>query len=136
CADVTRIEQIIMNLVLNAAKFTPAGGQITVRVQLDREYAVLRVIDTGDGIAPQVLPRIFQLFEKGDRAAARSLGGLGIGLALVRKLVLLHSGTIEARSGGRGRGSEFVVRLPMMPVNALKTAVEKPSEKALDSAST
>jgi signal transduction histidine kinase len=136
CADVTRIEQIIMNLVLNAAKFTPAGGQIIVRVQPDREFAVLRVIDSGDGIDPQVLPRIFQLFEQGDRCVARSLGGLGIGLALVQKLVLLHSGTIEARSAGRGRGSEFVVRLPMLPVTALKKAVEKPLAQALDSTST
>src|SRR5262245_37532972 len=92
CADVTRIEQIIMNLVLNAAKFTPAGGQISVGVERDREYAVLRVRDNGEGINPNVLPRIFQLFEQGDRPVARSLGGLGIGLALVQKLVLLHSG--------------------------------------------
>ncbi len=123
CADVTRIEQIIMNLVLNAAKFTPAGGQISVGVQRDREYAVLRVRDNGDGINPNVLPRIFQLFEQGDRPVARSLGGLGIGLALVQKLVLLHSGTIEARSAGRDRGSEFVVRLPMMPVTAPKVTL-------------
>jgi len=122
-ADVTRIEQIIMNLVLNAAKFTPAGGQIIVGVQPDGDYAVLRVIDNGDGIHPDVLPRIFQLFEQGDRPPAQSNGGLGIGLALVQKLVLLHSGTIEARSAGPGQGSEFAVRLPMMPVTPSKTPV-------------
>jgi signal transduction histidine kinase len=135
CADVTRIEQIIMNLVLNAAKFTPSGGQIIVRVQPDREFAVLRVTDNGNGINPQVLPRIFELFEQGDRRVARSLGGLGIGLALVQKLVVLHCGTIEARSAGRGRGSEFVVRLPMIPVTTPKRPVEGIG-KALDSAST
>jgi len=122
-ADVTRIEQIIENLVLNAAKFTPAGGQIIVGVQPDGDYAVLRVADNGDGIHPDVLPRIFQLFEQGDRPPAQSNGGLGIGLALVQKLVLLHSGTIEARSAGPGQGSEFVVRLPMMPVTPSKTSV-------------
>ena len=120
CADVTRIEQIIMNLVLNAAKFTPVGGQIIVRVQPDREFAILRVIDSGAGIDSKVLPRIFQLFEQGDQTVAGSLGGLGIGLALVQKFVLLHSGTIEARSAGPGRGSEFVVRLPTIPVTGLK----------------
>jgi len=106
-----------------AAKFTPAGGQIIVGVQPDGDYAVLRVIDNGDGIHPDVLPRIFHLFEQGDRPLARSNGGLGIGLALVQKLVLLHSGTIEARSAGPGQGSEFVVRLPMMPVTPSKTPV-------------
>jgi signal transduction histidine kinase len=120
-ADVTRIEQIIENLVLNAAKFTPAGGQIIVGVQPDGDYAVLRVADNGDGIHPDVLPRIFQLFEQGDRPPAKLNGGLGIGLAVVQKLVLLHFGTIEARSAGPGQGSEFVVRLPMMPVTPSKT---------------
>src|SRR5205809_3122760 len=119
-ADVTRIEQIIENLVLNAAKFTPAGGAIIVGVQPDGDYAVLRVADNGNGINPDVLPRIFQLFEQGDQPPARS-GGLGIGLAVVQNLVLLHFGTIEARSAGPGQGSEFVVRLPMMPVTPSKT---------------
>src|SRR5205809_7173254 len=119
-ADVTRIEQIIVNLVLNAAKLTPAGGQIIVGVQPDGDYAVLRVADNGNGINPDVLPRIFQLFEQGDQPPARS-GGLGIGLAVVQNLVLLHFGTIEARSAGPGQGSEFVVRLPMMPVTPSKT---------------
>ena len=82
-ADVTRIEQIIENLVLNAAKFTPAGGQIIVGVQPDGDYAVLRVADNGNGINPDVLPRIFQLFEQGDQPPARSNGGLGIGLAML-----------------------------------------------------
>src|SRR5215510_9972589 len=122
-ADITRIEQIIENLVLNAAKFTPAGGQIIVGVQSDGDYAVLRVADNGNGINPDVLPRIFRLFEQGDQPPARSNGGLGIGLAVVQKLVLLHFGTIEARSAGPGQGSEFVVRLPMMPVTPSKTSV-------------
>ena len=101
-ADVTRIEQVITNLLNNAVKFTPAGGQITVSVHHEGDSAMLRVVDNGRGIAPDLLPRIFQLFE-------------GIGLILVQNLVRMHSGTVEAKSEGPGRGSEFMVRLPMMP---------------------
>ncbi len=114
-ADVTRIEQVITNLLNNAVKFTPAGGQITVSVHHEGDSAMLRVVDNGRGIAPDLLPRIFQLFEQGDRSLARSEGGLGIGLTLVQNLVRMHSGTVEAKSEGPGRGSEFMVRLPMMP---------------------
>ena len=114
-ADVTRIEQVITNLLNNAVKFTPPGGQITVSVHHEGDSAMLRVVDNGRGIAPDLLPRIFQLFEQGDRSLARSEGGLGIGLTLVQNLVRMHSGTVEAKSEGPGRGSEFMVRLPMMP---------------------
>src|SRR5206468_6263700 len=128
-ADVTRIEQVMTNLLNNAAKFTPAGGQISVRVQRDGDFGVLRVIDTGRGIAPELLPRIFQLFEQGDQSLARCEGGLGIGLTLVQNLVRMHFGTVEAKSEGAGRGSEFIVRLPMLPVvpaQSSKTAAQPP----------
>jgi len=128
-ADVTRIEQIITNLLNNAVKFTPPGGQITVRVHAEGDSAVLRVIDNGRGVAPELLPRIFQLFEQGDRSLARSEGGLGIGLTLVQDLVRMHFGTVEAKSEGPGRGSEFIVRLPMLPVvpaQSSKTAAQPP----------
>src|SRR5437016_306929 len=104
-ADVTRIEQVITNLLNNAVKFTPAGGQITVSVHHEGDSAMLRVVDNGRGIAPDLLPRIFQLFEQGDRSLARSEGGLGIGLTLVQNLVRMHSGTVEAKSEGPGRGA-------------------------------
>jgi two-component system CheB/CheR fusion protein len=115
-ADGTRIEQVITNLLNNAAKFTPAGGQVTVSVHREGDSAVLRVLDNGSGIAPELLPRIFRLFEQGDRSLARSEGGMGIGLTLVQNLVRMHFGTVEANSEGLDRGSEFIVRLPMMPV--------------------
>ena len=127
-ADVTRIEQVIANLVNNAAKFTPARGLISVRVERDREWAVLRVKDNGRGIAPDLLPRIFELFMQGNGSSLdRSEGGLGIGLTLVQNLVEMHSGTVEAKSGGPGLGSEFIVRLPLLPV--VPAAVSSPSGK-------
>lgn len=128
-ADATRIEQVITNLVNNAMKFTPAGGRVSVIVERDRDSAVLRVRDTGRGIAPELLPHIFDLFTQGDRSLARSEGGLGIGLTLVQNLVRMHSGTVEARSEGPGHGSEFVVRLPMQPVVPLPSAkkAERPA---------
>jgi signal transduction histidine kinase/CheY-like chemotaxis protein len=111
-ADETRIEQILGNLLGNALKFTPAGGQITVTVEVDGPEAVLRVEDAGAGISPDLLPRIFDLFIQGQTTLHRREGGLGIGLTLVRRLVDLHRGRIEAASEGPGRGSVFTVRLP------------------------
>lgn len=111
-ADPTRLEQIVTNLVDNAMKYTPAGGSVDIAVAREGEQAILRVKDTGRGIAPDVLPRVFELFAQGDQSIDRALGGLGIGLALSRRLVELHGGTIEAYSAGSGKGTEFVVRLP------------------------
>jgi signal transduction histidine kinase/CheY-like chemotaxis protein len=111
-ADETRIEQILGNLLGNALKFTPAGGQITVTAEVDGPEAVLRVEDAGAGISPDLLPRIFDLFIQGQTTLHRREGGLGIGLTLVRRLVDLHRGRIEAASEGPGRGSAFTVRLP------------------------
>jgi signal transduction histidine kinase/CheY-like chemotaxis protein len=111
CADPTRLDQVVLNLLTNAMKFTPAGGTIRVRVGPEGDEAVLRVEDTGVGISPELLPRVFDLFTQGERGLDRRHGGLGIGLTLVRRLVEMHGGRVEAHSPG-GRGSEFIVRLP------------------------
>jgi signal transduction histidine kinase len=112
--DSTRLEQVVVNLLNNAAKYTDEGGQIWITVEQERGEVVLRVWDTGVGIAPELLPRIFDLFTQADRTLDRSQGGLGIGLSLVQRLVELHGGTVEAHSAGLGQGSEFIVRLPAM----------------------
>ncbi len=111
-ADAARLEQVVVNLLTNAAKYTADGGRITLSVRQGGDECVLRVKDTGVGIAPELLPRIFDLFTQADRTLDRSQGGLGIGLALVQRLVDLHEGTVEAFST-LGQGSEFVVRLPI-----------------------
>jgi PAS domain S-box-containing protein len=113
-ADLTRIEQILANLLHNAAKFTEPGGEISLAAEPQGSEVLLRVRDTGAGIDPGLLPRIFDLFVQEERSLARSQGGLGIGLTLVRTLVERHGGTIEAASEGPGRGSEFRVRLPLI----------------------
>ncbi|MDR5798027.1 hybrid sensor histidine kinase/response regulator [Caballeronia sp. LZ008] len=113
--DPVRIEQVVWNLLGNAVKFTTAGGTIRISVTADERYAKLEVIDTGIGISPEFLPKVFELFSQGE--AAESVGprraGLGIGLALVRELVRAHGGSIEATSPGKGLGSAFSVRLPL-----------------------
>ena len=123
-ADPTRIDQILVNLLNNAAKYTDAGGRITLAVAREGDEAVVRVRDTGIGIAADMLPRIFDLFAQADNSLARSRGGLGIGLALVRNLVQMHGGVIEARSEGLGRGCEFVVRLPALPQREAQAAAD------------
>lgn len=129
--DVTRMEQVISNLLNNAMKFTPSGGQITITVEREAEWAVLRVQDTGRGISADFLPKVFDLFTQADRTLARSEGGLGIGLTLVRDLVRMHHGVVEARSDGPGRGSEFVVKLPMMTAGPSESTVETLSRRAV-----
>jgi PAS domain S-box-containing protein len=111
--DETRITQIVLNLLNNASKFTPPGGHVSLSLEKVDEKAAIRVKDDGMGIAPDLLPRMFDLFVQGERGLDRSEGGLGLGLALVRRLVHLHGGTVSASSPGRGRGSEFEVRLPL-----------------------
>jgi CheY-like chemotaxis protein/anti-sigma regulatory factor (Ser/Thr protein kinase) len=112
--DLTRLAQVLANLLNNAAKYTDEGGQIWLSAERAGGTVVLRVRDTGIGIATEVLPSVFDLFVQADRSLARSEGGLGIGLTLVKRLVELHGGTVEAHSEGPGRGSEFVVRLPAL----------------------
>ena len=111
-ADSTRIIQVVGNLLENAAKYTPRGGEISVTGYCERGEVVVCVRDTGIGISPEMLPRVFDLFVQSDPFLARSEGGLGVGLTLARTLVELHGGSINAHSEGSGRGSEFVVRLP------------------------
>lgn len=118
-ADPSRIEEVLVNLLNNAAKYTPDGGRIGVSCEHhregDKQFALLRVGDNGVGIDQELLPRIFDLFTQADRSLARSAGGLGIGLALAHRLVTLHGGSIWATSAGPGMGSEFTVRLPLVP---------------------
>ncbi len=113
-ADPTRLEQIVWNLLSNAVKYTPEGGSIAINVSREANEAVLRVRDNGIGIAPELLPLVFNLFTQADDSLARTQGGLGIGLALVRSLVEMHGGRVMASSEGPGRGSEFVVILPAL----------------------
>jgi PAS domain S-box-containing protein len=112
--DATRLAQVVLNLLNNAAKYTPEGGHIRLSVAAEDGAVVLRVADDGEGIAPELLPRVFDLFTQASRTPDRTQGGLGIGLTLVRRLVELHGGTVAARSAGPGRGAEFLVRLPRL----------------------
>ena len=121
-ADAARLEQIVVNLLTNAAKYTEHGGHIWLSVEQNGNDCVLRVRDTGVGIAPELLPRVFDLFTQAERSLARSQGGLGIGLALVRRLVEMHEGWVEAHSA-LGQGSEFVVTLPV----AISSGAQVPS---------
>jgi len=123
--DPTRLEQILVNLLTNAVKFTPVGRAIGVRVRAEVDTAVLVVEDEGIGISDEILPRIFDLFFQGERTAARSEGGLGIGLTLVKTLTELHGGSVEARTGGPGLGSTFVIRLPRVLIPS--TAARRPA---------
>jgi signal transduction histidine kinase/ActR/RegA family two-component response regulator len=112
-ADPTRLEQIISNLLTNAFKYTPSGGAIEVEVRTEAGEAVLVVNDSGIGIPADLLPQVFDVFVQGEDLLDRQQGGLGLGLALVRQLVMLHGGSVTAESAGTGRGSTFIVRLPL-----------------------
>ena len=114
-ADVTRLAQVFANLLNNAAKYTPDGGRITLVARREGGEAVVSVADTGVGIPEAMLPRVFEMFTQVDRSLEKAQGGLGIGLTIVDRLVRMHGGTVEAKSGGPGKGSEFEVRLPVVP---------------------
>jgi signal transduction histidine kinase len=111
--DRLRLSQVFANLLNNAAKYTEPGGTVTLTAERDADQAVIRVRDTGVGIPPDVLPHVFELFTQVDRNLNRSQGGLGIGLALVQQIITLHGGSVTVHSEGVGKGSEFVVRLPV-----------------------
>ena len=113
-ADPDRLQQVIGNLLTNAIKYTPVGGQVWLKATVEGNEAVFRVEDSGVGIAPEVLPKIFDLFTQEDASLEHSQGGLGLGLAVVKELVARHDGTVQVRSKGRGKGSEFTVRLPLL----------------------
>jgi PAS domain S-box-containing protein len=112
-ADPMRVTQVITNILHNAAKFTPRGGAVVLSLERAGEAAELRVRDTGAGIDGELLPRVFEPFVQGDRTLARSEGGLGVGLALVKAIVELHGGEVRAESAGPGRGTEVVMSLPL-----------------------
>jgi signal transduction histidine kinase len=126
--DSTRLAQVIANLLNNAAKYTEPGGLIELGVGAEDDQVVFRVRDSGIGIAPDMLPKIFELFTQIDRSLDRALGGLGIGLSLVKSVVELHDGTVQAFSGGLGKGSEFVVHLPRLDPSMLN---DRPEEKGV-----
>jgi CheY-like chemotaxis protein len=111
--DADRLAQVFTNLLTNAAKYTPQGGDITVRVGASDKHAILSITDTGHGIEPDMLNAVFELFVQGERSLDRREGGLGLGLTLVRKLIELHGGAVTAHSLGKGHGSTFTVKLPL-----------------------
>jgi PAS domain S-box-containing protein len=116
--EAVRLEQIVVNLLGNAVKFTPDGGRIDVRLDRHESLARITVSDTGQGIEPAMLPHVFESFRQADSSSTRRHGGLGLGLAIVRRLVALHSGRVEASSAGHGRGATFAVHLPLLAQEA------------------
>ena len=124
--DVTRLAQIFLNLLTNAAKYTDRCGRIWVTAERQGGEVRVSVRDSGIGIAADQIPRLFQMFAQGERSLAKAQGGLGIGLNLVKQLVTMHGGTVEARSDGPGKGSEFIVHLPIV----LAASVSKPAAKS------
>ncbi len=129
-ADATRIAQVVGNLLANAAKFTDAGGRVSVSVAEEGGRAVVRVADTGIGIAPELLDRVFEPFVQADAPAGGGRGGLGLGLALVKGFVELHGGTVAARSAGRGRGAEFTIALPLKPLDEPQAPTPVPAPRS------
>jgi len=126
-ADPVRLQQILVNLLNNAAKYTDAGGRIALSARSEGRVAVVRVRDTGIGIDPSVAPKLFEPFVQVERRENRSVGGVGLGLAVVRRLVELHDGSVHVFSAGLGRGSEFVVRLPQVPIGIAGRETRAPS---------
>jgi signal transduction histidine kinase/ActR/RegA family two-component response regulator len=114
--DAARLQQVVWNLLSNAIKFTPRGGRVAVRLARAESHVEISVADDGDGIAPEFLPYVFDRFRQADGTTTRRVGGLGLGLAIVRHLVELHGGTVSAESEGEGKGSTFTVKLPLMLV--------------------
>jgi len=112
-ADATRVQQIVSNVLANAIKFTPEGGQVFLHLTRDAGHVVIRVRDTGIGIAQEFLPHVFEPFRQADSSTTRSHSGVGLGLAIVRRLVEMHDGTIDAQSDGPNQGALFTVRLPL-----------------------
>jgi signal transduction histidine kinase len=111
--DAVRLQQVIWNLLSNAIKFTPAGGRVDVFIESSNDYMEIRVVDTGQGITPALLPHVFDRFRQADDATTQRHTGLGLGLGIVRQLVELHGGTVHADSPGVGHGATFTVRLPI-----------------------
>ncbi len=130
--DSTRLQQVVWNLLSNAVKFTPAGGQVEIRLEQVDHQAQITVSDTGKGISPNFLPHVFDYFRQADSTTTRKFGGLGLGLAIVRHLVELHGGTVEANSQGEGMGATFTVKIPLMPTQPSVNQDSQLSEPSLD----
>ena len=128
--DSTRLQQVIWNLLSNAVKFTPAGGQVSIRLECLDSCAQITISDTGQGIEPDFLPYVFEYFRQANATTTRKFGGLGLGLAIVRHLVELHGGTVAVESLGVGSGATFTVRLPLSPIQASVTQNERSPEAA------
>jgi CheY-like chemotaxis protein/anti-sigma regulatory factor (Ser/Thr protein kinase) len=126
--DSTRLQQVIWNLLSNAVKFTPAGGQVNIRLERLDSCAQITISDTGQGIEPDFLPYVFDYFRQANATTTRKFGGLGLGLAIVRHLVELHGGTVAVESLGVGRGATFTVRLPLMPIQTIAHQNSQSSE--------
>lgn len=120
-ADSMRLQQVVLNLLTNAVKFTPRGGQITVRTGRESAFASIEVADTGKGISADLLPHIFERFRQGDSSSTRRHGGLGLGLTIAHQLVMMHGGKIEVQSEGEGNGSCFTVCLPVVALDTRET---------------
>ena len=119
--DPARLQQIAWNLLSNALKFTPKGGRVQIRLERINSHVEITVTDTGQGISPDVLPHIFERFRQADSTTTRKHSGLGLGLAIVRHLVEMHGGTVEAESGGEGQGASFTVKLPLVVMRSLES---------------
>jgi signal transduction histidine kinase len=120
--DPDRLQQVVWNLLSNAVKFTPAQGSIEVRLQRERGHARLTVRDTGEGIAPEFLPHVFERFRQADSSTSRRHGGLGIGLAIVRHVIELHGGSVRAESNGKGQGTKMILTLPLAAAPRIEVA--------------
>jgi CheY-like chemotaxis protein len=132
--DEARLQQVVANLLGNAIKFTDAGGFITVTVERTDASASVVIEDTGKGIAPDFLPHLFERFTQADTGSARAHGGLGLGLSIVKNIVSLHGGRVEADSAGLGRGARFSVVLPLADARQ-RTSIRAPSKHAVDDSS-
>ena len=133
--DPQRLQQVVWNLLSNSIKFTPAGGRVEARLERHEGKAAIVVRDNGAGIHPEFLPQVFELFRQADGGPSRKPGGLGLGLAIVRRIVEMHGGTIRAESGGEGMGATFVVEMPLLGVRlggaAAEAGVAPDRERAL-----
>jgi signal transduction histidine kinase/CheY-like chemotaxis protein len=131
--DPDRLQQVVANLLSNALKFTSSGGKVTVGLRDVAGFSELTVRDTGQGIAPELLPHIFDRFRQGDSSSTRHSGGLGLGLTLVREIVALHGGSVSASSAGSGTGATFLVRLPVAPAWPVTTEVASGADRVVPS---
>jgi CheY-like chemotaxis protein len=125
--DEGRLQQVFWNLLSNALKFTPKGGRVQIKAERTGSQAGITVSDTGEGITPEFLPHVFEAFRQADSAITRKHGGLGLGLAIVRRLVEMHGGIISVTSGGRGQGAAFTVSIPILSVLPAESAAADPA---------